>query len=56
MNKILLSLTPRKNRPTMEDLVKPSVNRKAKIVFRASLEDSKKDQDKILKKAASISR
>lgn len=56
MNKMILTFISKKSRPTMSELVKPNVGRKAKIVFHASLEDSKKDQDKVLEKAASISR
>lgn len=54
MNKIKVLLMRKK--PTMLDFVGPEMSKKAKIVFLASLEDAKKEQDKMLKKAKALSK
>ena len=41
-----------KKRPTLEDIVKPDMSEDAKVVFRVAMVRAKKEQDKLLKKAA----
>lgn len=52
MNKIKMLLM--KKKPTLNDLAQPKMPKNAKIVFLASLEDAKREQDRILKQAKSL--
>lgn len=51
MDSLLLKILPQK--PTLDDLVKPNLDRKSEMVFRATFKGAKKDQNRILKKARS---
>lgn len=52
MNKIKMRFMLKK--PTMLDFVGAKMTKNAKIVFLASLEDAKREQDRILKQAKSL--
>lgn len=54
MNKIKTLFMFKK--PALNDFAKPEMSKKAKIVFLASFEGAKKDQDRILKKAKALSK
>lgn len=43
-----------KTRPTLNDIAKPNMSEDAKVVFRVAMARAKKDQDKLLKKAATM--
>lgn len=40
------------DKPTMEDLVKPKADYKTKIAFLAALEDARRQQEALLKRAS----
>lgn len=54
MYKLRLMLMRKK--PTMLDYVQPEMPKKAKVVFLASFDDAKKEQDRMLKKAKALSK
>jgi hypothetical protein len=43
-----------KEKPTLSDIVKPNMSEDAKVVFRVAMARAKKDQDKLLQKAAKL--
>lgn len=43
-----------KTRPTLNDIAKPNMSENAKVVFRVAMARAKKDQNKLLKKAATL--
>lgn len=45
-----------KNKPTLDDMVSPNMSENARIIFRVSLSEAKREQDKIIKKAAMMRR
>ena len=43
-----------KRKPSLGEITKPNMSENAKVVFRVSMARAKKDQAKLLKKAASL--
>lgn len=43
-----------KTKPTLNDMAKPNMSENAKVVFRVAMARAKKDQNKLLKKAATL--
>jgi hypothetical protein len=43
-----------KKKPTLNDMAKPNMSKNAQVVFRVAMARAKKDQDKLLKKAATL--
>ena len=43
-----------KTKPSLSEIAKPNMSENAKVVFRVSMARAKKDQAKLLKKAANI--
>lgn len=52
MNKIKILLMRRK--PSLNEFAQPEMSKKAKTVFYASFEDARKEQDRLLRKAKSL--
>lgn len=45
-----------RKRPTMLDFVGPEMSKDAKVVFLASLDDARKEQEKVLKQAKMLTK
>lgn len=43
-----------KNKPTLDDLVKPELDSDSDLIFRIALKESAKDQERLLKKASRL--